>query len=97
MNKQLEEKYGSENTKVRRYNTHKIKLIPIYFDAVLQGIKKAELRFNDRCYMVGDRCILTDLADAERIILVEITHIVHLEDFIPEAKEWVMFSFEVIE
>lgn len=85
--------YGSVQTRVRRYNTHTIKILPEYFNAVLDGSKKAELRFNDRGYMVGDHCILVD---GERTIEIKITHIVELQYFIPEASWWVMFSFEVI-
>ena len=73
--------------------THTIKIKPEYFDAVLDGRKKAELRFNDRGYMVGDHCILVD---GERTIKIKITHLIELSTFIPEAHGWVMFSFEVI-
>lgn len=33
---------------------HVIKIHPIYFDQVIKGIKKAELRVNDRGYEQGD-------------------------------------------
>ena len=33
---------------------HVIKIHPIYFKQVVKGVKKAELRVNDRCYEQGD-------------------------------------------
>lgn len=74
--------------------THTIKILPEYFDAVLDGRKKAELRFNDRGYQVGDYCVLVN--SDNRNIKVQITHMVDLHHFIPEAYGWVVFSFEVV-
>lgn len=78
---------------------HFLKIEPQYFEAVLDGSKKAELRLNDRGFEVGDGVVLSEHSGEAtgRIIKVQITHIVELKYFIPEAKEWVMFSFEVIE
>ena len=33
---------------------HILKIVPIYFEAVRQGFKTFEVRFNDRYYKVGD-------------------------------------------
>ncbi|AKJ41752.1 DUF3850 domain-containing protein [Pragia fontium] len=33
---------------------HQLKILPEYFDPVFQGIKTAELRYNDRDFKVGD-------------------------------------------
>lgn len=40
--------------------THAIKLLPDFFDAVADGRKTFELRYNDRGYAVGDELILVE-------------------------------------
>ena len=42
--------------------THDLKIGPDYFDAVSDGIKRFELRLNDRDFRVGDRLILREWA-----------------------------------
>jgi ASC-1-like (ASCH) protein len=39
---------------------HELKILPAYFDAVYDGRKKFEVRFNDRGYQVGDTLILRE-------------------------------------
>lgn len=39
---------------------HRIKCLPEYFNPVELGLKKAELRLNDRDYKVGDWLILEE-------------------------------------
>lgn len=34
---------------------HSLKILPEYFEAVVQGYKKFEIRENDRDYQVGDK------------------------------------------
>ncbi|SNA83259.1 ASCH domain protein (modular protein) [Flavobacterium psychrophilum] len=40
--------------------THELKILPQYFKDVMLGLKKFEIRFNDRNYQVGDTLILNE-------------------------------------
>lgn len=40
--------------------THELKITPEYFKDVMLGLKKFEMRFNDRNYQVGDTLILNE-------------------------------------
>ena len=57
---------------------HNLKIESQYYDDVASGIKKAEVRYNDRDYKVGDMLALYDF-DGEKLtgrcLLVEVTHI----------------------
>ena len=72
----------------------KLKILPQYFEEVANGNKRAELRFNDRGFKVGD---VYDLEEFDgktytgRAITIRITHI--LEGFEGLQKGWCMFSF----
>nr|DAM82127.1 MAG TPA: activating signal cointegrator [Caudoviricetes sp.] len=55
-----------------------IKIAPEHFADVKRGVKKAELRYNDRNYEVGDLLVLREYAGGEytgRRYCVTITHI----------------------
>lgn len=55
-----------------------LKIAPEYFNAVIIQEKKAELRFNDRDYQVGDILVLKEFKDDKytgRTYKVRITHI----------------------
>jgi ASC-1-like (ASCH) protein len=39
---------------------HELKILPEYFDAVVNGRKRFEIRKNDRDYQVGDLLILNE-------------------------------------
>jgi len=45
---------GSGNNHTRFRVTHRLKLIPEYFEDVAYGVKRAEIRRNDRDFRVGD-------------------------------------------
>lgn len=45
--------------------THKIKLLSRYYDYVESRIKNAEVRFNDRNYLVGDWIVLQEWTGSE--------------------------------
>ncbi len=40
--------------------THELKIQPQYFKDVMLGLKRFEIRFNDRNYQVGDTLILNE-------------------------------------
>ncbi|WP_174634665.1 DUF3850 domain-containing protein [Yersinia thracica] len=76
--------------------THQLKILPEYFQAVVEGRKKAELRTNDRDFKVGDYLLLAEWnsgADeySGRKIVVEISDITPCYGF--AAPELVMLSF----
>jgi ASC-1-like (ASCH) protein len=52
---------------------HKLKIKPEYMQNLLEGIKKAEIRYNDRDYQLGDTLEFWDVE--HRFVWFEITHI----------------------
>lgn len=44
----------------KQNRTHKLKILPKYFESILDGTKNFELRKNDRDYKVGDDLILEE-------------------------------------
>ena len=76
---------------------NKLKTLPQYFEEVVKGNKKAELRLNDRDFKVGDIYELEEYDGKTytgRSVTVRITHI--LEGFEGLAKGWCVFSFITI-
>ncbi len=77
-----------------------IKILHDYFEEVVAGRKRAELRFNDRNYKVGDVYDLKEW-NAEkgeytgRVQNILITHV--LKDFAGLQEGWCMFSFKTFE
>lgn len=72
----------------------RLKTLPQYFEEIIKGNKRAELRFNDRDFKVGDIYELEEYDGKTytgRSVTVRITHI--LEGFEGLAKGWCMFSF----
>lgn len=47
--------------------THELKIWPRYFDDVLSGAKRYEVRINDRDYKVGDRLVLLEWEPRTRL------------------------------
>lgn len=45
--------------------THHLKILPEYFDEVVQGIKTAEVRYNDREFEKGDWLVLEEWTGKE--------------------------------
>jgi len=44
---------------------HAIKILPVYYDAVVSNIKHFELRKDDRDYQVGDYIVLKEWSNGE--------------------------------
>ncbi|MFK8259665.1 DUF3850 domain-containing protein [Erwinia sp. AnSW2-5] len=82
--------------------THTLKILPEYFAAVLSGDKKAEFRFNDRKFSVGDLLVLQEWSGGPSIpytgreIEVLVTHVLELNHLIApgflDARSFVMLS-----
>jgi hypothetical protein len=73
---------------------HGLKIRPLYFNAVSNGVKKAELRINDRNYQCGDFLLLREWAGeySGNKLVVKITHILPLEGLVTIGGNWVMMS-----
>lgn len=77
-----------------------IKILPEYFEEVIAGRKRVELRLNDREYKRGD---IYDLREwnpkrgryTGRKVNIQITHV--LEGFEGLKKGWCVFSFKTYE
>lgn len=68
--------------------THNLKIWPEYFSAVRDGLKRAELRWNDREYQAGDILDLCEWDPNEEaftgdFISVTVTHVAELGQWMP--------------
>ncbi|QYC51754.1 putative activating signal cointegrator protein [Proteus phage vB_PmiS_PM-CJR] len=77
---------------------HRIKIYPLYFRQVCSGMKKAELRINDRNYQIGELVIMKEYDPDTKsytgnFVTVEITMVNDVSDFTNIANQ-VMFSFD---
>lgn len=73
---------------------HCVKIGPLFFNAVSNGEKKAELRVNDRNYQCGDFLLLREWSGeySGNKLVVKVTHILPLEGLITAGGNWVMMS-----
>lgn len=76
--------------------THELKIRPEFFSAVCTGVKRAELRKNDRDYRVGDTLHLMETPRGSchrtgEFINVKITHIADVGEWMPG---YVLLSIE---
>ncbi|ELS3558850.1 DUF3850 domain-containing protein [Salmonella enterica] len=73
---------------------HGLKIGPLYFNAVSNGEKKAELRINDRNYQCGDFLLLREWAGeySGNKLVVKVTHILPLEGLVSVGGNLVMMS-----
>ncbi|WP_323130016.1 DUF3850 domain-containing protein [Klebsiella michiganensis] len=76
--------------------THELKIFPEFFSAVCTGVKRAELRKNDRDYRVGDTLHLLETPRGSchrtgEFINVKITHIADVGEWMPG---YVLLSIE---
>lgn len=70
------------------HKTHRLKIYPEHFSAVLTGVKRAELRKNDRNYRVGDILHLMETPKGSssttgEFVNAVVTHIADVSDWLP--------------
>lgn len=78
---------------------HKLKISPMYFEAVVAGRKKAELRKDDRGYRVGDVLSLCEWKHGSytgRRRVAVITHALPVNDVMSVQEKWVMLSIRLL-
>ncbi|QHM74129.1 hypothetical protein C7M52_00050 [Mixta theicola] len=72
---------------------HQLKIAPVYFNAVVTGEKKAELRRDDRGYKVGDVLSLCewnhDGKYTGKVCAAVITHMLPVNDILPMPGNWI--------
>lgn len=89
----------TKSTITREPITHDLKIYPEFFSSVCTGVKRAELRKNDRDYRVGDTLHLMETPRGSchqtgEFINVKITHIADVGEWMPG---FVMLSIELQE
>ncbi|HBV5378863.1 TPA: DUF3850 domain-containing protein [Klebsiella pneumoniae] len=89
----------TKSTITREPITHDLKIYPELFSAVCTGVKRAELRKNDRDYRVGDTLHLMETPRGSchqtgEFINVKITHIADVGEWMPG---YVLLSVELQE
>ena len=80
--------------------THDLKIRPEFFAPVRQGVKTAEVRMNDRDYMVGDLLILNEFNGTQytgKIVIRQVTHVADISEFKPGYVLLSMIPFEMAE
>lgn len=83
--------------------THELKTVPEYFRKVRNGKKTAELRLDDRDFMIGDKIILKEWKPRKKVftgyevpcIITDITRLAYVVPGDFDAR-WVMLSFDEI-
>lgn len=80
--------------------THELKVLPAYFEAILDGRKTAEVRYNgDRGFQAGDEVVFIEYDGDKgyfegnfsgRKILAKITYVFNYE----QKENFVVFCFE---
>jgi len=103
--KKLEEKEEEEHIKTlskgapkREPMTHDVKLSANWWTDIVSGLKKFELRKNDRDYRVNDKILMNEYKDGEptgRSILADITYM--LEDYTGLTEGYAILGIELIE
>lgn len=78
---------------------HDLKIWPTYYQAIIDEIKKIEIRKNDRCFSVGDILILHEYDSAKKLYTgrccyVRVDYV--LSDFLALEKNYVAMSITLI-
>ena len=75
---------------------HRLKTYPEFYQAVIDGRKPFEIRFNDRNFMPGDNVILNEWKDGEytgRFCVTEIKDVFDISFLMPG---YVAFTFKYL-
>lgn len=68
---------------------HELKTLPKFFEAQLKGIKKFEVRFNNRDYKIGDILVLQEYSQTRgytgKYLHVEITYVLNETNYCKEG------------
>lgn len=83
-------------TLTKEQKTHHLKIYPEHFSAVITGVKRAELRKNDRDFKVGDTLHLMETPKGScsptgEFVNAVVTHIADVGDWLPG---YVLLSIE---
>lgn len=75
--------------------THELKILPEYFNQIKKGLKTAELRLDDRDFVVGDELHLKEFKPRKkeftgRMIKRRITYITQVRRWINTEENWVI-------
>lgn len=77
-------------------NKHNLKILPKYFEAVINDEKTFEIRKNDRNFIVGDIAVLKEFENGSytgRFVEAEITYLTDFE----QKENFVVFSIDIYE
>lgn len=78
---------------------HSIKVLPRYYEDIYHNRKPFEFRKNDRNYLPGDLVLLNEYDGKDytgRVCAVLIKEVYCLGDLYPEFKDFVIFTFEIL-
>lgn len=71
---------------------HDLKILPEHFWPVVEGIKKAEVRINDRGFEVGDKLHLREFCDEKYTGVSLIKDVIHIADLSSFKEGYVLLS-----
>lgn len=73
---------------------HELKILPEHFEPVLEGIKLAELRMNDRNFKVDDTLCLREYENGEYTGRIVYRRVIHVADVGAYLPGYVLLSME---
>jgi len=73
---------------------HELKTIDPYYDDILEGIKKFEIRLNDRDFKVGDNLILHNTQNGKCTGLFIRAKIIYITDFM-QKENYIVMGIEI--
>lgn len=71
---------------------HELKILPEHYQPVLEGLKRAELRNNDRDYKVGDHLILKEWHNGDYTGRQTGREVIHVADVSAYLHGFVLLS-----
>jgi len=79
---------------------HNLKTHPYFYSLVLTGVKKYEVRVNDKDYRQGDFLVLSEFHPVKKLLtgrrmLVKVTHVLHGGQYGIHIG-WCILSIEVV-